>query len=158
VSDQIAEVKQKSDIVSILSDFIELKKSGRNFKALCPFHSEKTPSFVISPELQIFKCFGCGESGDVISFLEKQEGMEFYEALKYLADRSGIKLTPQKPGFKDDKEKLFELNFYAKHFYSWVLLNHEVGKGALGYLFRNRGLSLETIRTFQLGYSPEGYY
>ena len=155
MSDQIAEVKQKSDIVSILSDFIELKKSGRNFKALCPFHSEKTPSFVISPELQIFKCFGCGESGDVISFLEKQEGMEFYEALKYLADRAGIKLTPQKPGFKDDKEKLFELNFYAKHFYSWVLLNHEVGKGALGYLFRNRGLSLETIRTFQLGYSPE---
>src|SRR3990167_490784 len=92
MENQVAEVKLHTDIVSIIAERIELKKAGRNYKANCPFHGEKTPSFMVSPELQIFKCFGCGEAGDVFGFLEKYEGMEFSEALKYLADRAGIKL------------------------------------------------------------------
>jgi DNA primase len=85
MNDQVAEVKNKTDIVSIIGGRIELKKAGRNYKALCPFHGEKTPSFMVSPELQIFKCFGCGEGGDVFAFLKEYEGMEFGEALRFLA-------------------------------------------------------------------------
>src|SRR3972149_9975704 len=90
--DQVEEVKLRTDIVAVIGERIELKKAGRNYKANCPFHGEKTASFMVSPELQIFKCFGCGEAGDVYSFLERYEGMEFPAALKYLADRAGIKL------------------------------------------------------------------
>ncbi|KKR26928.1 MAG: primase protein [Microgenomates group bacterium GW2011_GWC1_39_7b] len=86
MDNQVAEIKSKIDIVSIIGERIDLKKAGRNYKANCPFHGEKTPSFMVSPELQIFKCFGCSESGDAFSFLEKYEGMDFPEALKYLAD------------------------------------------------------------------------
>jgi len=88
MADQVEEVKQKTDIVSLISEYIPLKKAGRNYKALCPFHGEKTPSFMVSPELQMYKCFGCGEAGDVFSFLEKYDGMEFGEALRFLADRA----------------------------------------------------------------------
>jgi DNA primase len=98
MDDQVAEIKSRTDIVSIIGERIELKKAGRNYKATCPFHGEKTPSFMVSPELQIFKCFGCNEAGDVYSFLEKYEGMEFPEALKYLADRVGIKLVRENFG------------------------------------------------------------
>src|SRR3990167_11043901 len=89
---QVEEVKLRTDIVSVIGERIELKKAGRNYKATCPFHGEKTASFMVSPELQIFKCFGCSEGGDAFTFLEKFEGMEFPEALKYLADKAGIKL------------------------------------------------------------------
>lgn len=152
--DQIEEVKTKTDIVSIISEHVELKKSGRNYKGLCPFHSEKTPSFMVSPELQIFKCFGCGESGDVISFLQKSEGMDFPEALKYLADRAGVKLIQRQFKGKGDREKLIEINALAAKFYNYILLNHKVGKPALNYLTKERGLKLETIKTFNIGFSP----
>lgn len=105
---QVEEVKTKTDIVSIIGERIELKKAGRNYKALCPFHGEKTPSFMVSPELQIFKCFGCGEAGDVFNFLEKYEGMEFGEALKYLADKAGIKLKTVQFGAASEKKKLLK--------------------------------------------------
>ena len=93
VSNQIEEVKNKTDIVSLISEYIEVKKAGRNYKANCPFHGEKTPSFMITPELQMYKCFGCGRHGDVFTFLEEHEGMEFSEALKYLAEKCGVTLT-----------------------------------------------------------------
>jgi DNA primase len=154
MADQVEEVKSKTDIVSIVGEHVELKKAGRNFKALCPFHSEKTPSFIVSPELQIYKCFGCGESGDAISFLEQYEGMEFYEALKFLADRAGVKLKPLSGGYKSEREKLYQINTLANHFYSYLLLKHSVGKTALNYLLKERGLKIDTIKTFKLGYSP----
>ena len=88
--DQVDEVKSKVDIVEVISSYIPLKKSGRNYAALCPFHSEKTPSFMVSPERQVFKCFGCDQSGDVLTFLEKKEGWEFREALEELAKRAGV--------------------------------------------------------------------
>ena len=103
--DQVAEVKQKTDIVSLISDYIELKKAGTSYKSVCPFHAEKTPSFYVSQELQIFKCFGCQKSGDAFTFLEEYEGMEFYEALKFLADKAGIKLKPVSGRKKSQNER-----------------------------------------------------
>lgn len=155
---QIEEVKAKTDIVSIIGERIELKKAGRNYKAACPFHGEKTPSFMVSPELQIFKCFGCGEAGDVFAFLEKYEGMEFPEALKYLADRAGVKLEKFQGGQSSEKEKLIELNREALRFYNYILLEHPVGKRALNYLLETRNLKMDTIKDFQLGFSPESSY
>ncbi len=153
--DQVEEVKQKTDIVGIIGERITLKKAGRNYKALCPFHTEKTPSFMVSPELQIFKCFGCAETGDVFSFLEKYEGMEFPEALRYLADRAGVKLAPMHFEERGEKQKLIEINNFASKFYHYVLLNHPAGKPALSYLLKERELKPETIEEFQLGFSPD---
>jgi DNA primase len=158
MTDQVEEVKQKTDIVSVIGEHVELKKAGRNFKTNCPFHGEKTPSFMVSPELQIYKCFGCGESGDVISFLEKYEGMEFYEALKYLADKAGVKLKPTRFKQHGEKEKLYQINSFAAKFYEYILLKHKAGKVALSYLTSQRGLSLETIKKFRLGYSPDVFF
>lgn len=155
---QIEEVKGRTDIVSIIGERIDLKKAGRNYKAICPFHGEKTPSFMVSPELQIFKCFGCDAKGDVFSFLEQYEGMEFAEALKYLADRAGIKLQKFDGGEVSEKEKLIEVNTQALRFYNYLLLNHPVGKKALDYLITDRGLKKETIEEFQLGFSPQNSY
>ncbi len=158
MNDQVAEIKSKTDIVSIIGERIELKKAGRNYKANCPFHGEKTPSFMVSPELQIFKCFGCNEAGDVYSFLEKFEGMEFPEALKYLADRAGVKLIRGNFDQTSEKEKLIDINTQTLKFYNYMLLTQPVGKRALEYLQKDRGLKLETIKEFQLGYSPESSY
>ena len=155
MNDQVAEVKSRTDIVSIIGERIELKKAGRNYKTACPFHGEKTPSFMVSPELQIFKCFGCGEAGDVYSFLEKYEGMEFPEALKYLADKAGIKLIKANFGQATEREKLIEIHSHALRFYNYLLLNHALGKRALEYLQKDRGLKTSTIKEFQLGYSPD---
>ncbi len=155
MNDQVAEVKSRTDIVTIIGERIELKKAGRNYKANCPFHGEKTPSFMVSPELQIFKCFGCGEAGDAFAFLEKYEGMEFSEALKYLADRAGIKLQKVQFGESGEKERMIEINSQALRFYNYLLLNHSVGKKALDYLINTRGLKRETIEEFNLGFSPD---
>jgi DNA primase len=158
MNDQVLEIKSKIDIASIIGERIDLKKAGRNYKANCPFHGEKTASFMVSPELQIFKCFGCGESGDAFSFLEKFEGMEFPEALKYLAERAGVKLVSSNFGPSSEKEKLIDINSQALKFYSYMLLSHPSGKQALDYLQKERGLALPTIKEFQLGFSPENSY
>ncbi|MCX7928530.1 MAG: DNA primase [Patescibacteria group bacterium] len=150
--EEIEIIKQKTDIVSLIGDYLNLKKAGRNYKSLCPFHNEKTPSFVVSPELQIFKCFGCGESGDVFSFLQKYEGMDFYEALVFLAKRCGVSLRDYKA---KDKNFLFEINNLVAKFYNYILTRHPVGKYALNYLIKERCLSISTIQEFNLGYSPE---
>ncbi|KKS96245.1 MAG: primase protein [Microgenomates group bacterium GW2011_GWC1_43_13] len=155
---QIDEIKARTDIVAIIGERIQLKKAGRNFKAICPFHGEKTPSFMVSPELQIFKCFGCDAKGDVFSFLEQYDGMEFPEALKYLADKAGIKLERTNFGQSSEKEKLIEINSQVVRFYNYLLLEHPVGAKALKYLKEERGLKKETIEEFKLGFSPESSY
>src|SRR3972149_10128103 len=131
--DQVEEVKSRTDIVSVIGEKIELKKAGRNYKANCPFHGEKTASFMVSPELQIFKCFGCSESGDAFSFLEKFEGMEFTEALKFLAQRVGVKLKPIGDKQYSEREKLYEINELAGKFYQYILAKHPAGKIARQY-------------------------
>ncbi|OGM10465.1 DNA primase [Candidatus Woesebacteria bacterium RBG_13_34_9] len=154
MENQVEEIKSKIDIVSIISEYLELKKAGRNYKALCPFHSEKTPSFMVSSELQIFKCFGCSKGGDVFTFLQEYEGMDFYEALKFLAGRVGVKLKPIGGEKYSEKEKYFRINSLATRFYEYILLNHSSGKEALNYLKVDRELDINTIKKFHLGFSP----
>ena len=154
---QVEEVKNKTDIVSLISEYIEVKKAGRNYKANCPFHGEKTPSFMISPELQMYKCFGCSKSGDCFTFIEEHEGMEFGEALKYLADKAGIKLLSFKEGETSEREKIIEINKSTLLFYDYVLHSHPQGKRVLEYLKKDRGLNDETIKKFKIGYSPESF-
>lgn len=152
--DQVEEVKSKIDIVSLINDYVPLKKSGRNYQALCPFHDEKTPSFMVSPELQIYKCFGCGAGGDAISFLEEYEKIEFWEALEILAKRAGVKL--EKKGFgkgEEKKKRLYEINHLAAEFYHFILMEREEGKKAREYL-ADRGIKKKTIDEFKLGFCP----
>lgn len=154
-NDQVEEIKQKVDIVELISEYVPLKRSGRNFKALCPFHSEKTPSFMVSPELSIFKCFGCGTSGDVYTFLQEMEGMEFAEALETLAKRTGVKLRRLRPSGDDkEKKKLYEINHLAAEFYHYLLTQHRVGQMAKRYLME-RGINQDSITRFKLGFAPE---
>jgi DNA primase len=156
-NNQIEEVKNKTNIISLISEYIEVKKAGRNYKANCPFHGEKTPSFMINPELQMYKCFGCGRHGDVFTFLEEHEGMEFQEALKYLADKAGVKLVFNKQEETSERERIIEINKWALTFYNYALSGHPQGKKIIKYLTENRGLRPETIEEFKLGYSPESY-
>jgi len=153
---QIEEVKSKTDIVSIIGEYVELSKSGSNFKGLCPFHQEKTPSFMVSPELQIYKCFGCSEGGDVFNFLEKYEGMEFGEVLKYLAERANVELTSFSGIEVSQKDILYEINSLAAKFYNYLLSTHSVGKVALNYLKEERKISGSSIRKFNIGFAPHG--
>ena len=156
MADQIDEIKNKIDIVSLINEYVPLTKAGRNYRANCPFHAEKTPSFMVSQELQIFKCFGCSESGDAFSFLQKYEGMDFYEALQFLAEKAGVTLKSEFQGKKSFKEKYYNINLAAARFYHFILLKHPLGQKALDYLVKERGLSLETIKKFGLGFAPSG--
>ncbi len=153
--DQVAQIREKIDIVSFISEYLSVKKAGRNFKANCPFHGEKTPSFVISPERQIWHCFGCGKGGDVYTFLMDYEKLEFAEALRHLAKRTGIELVSQKgtSGITSKKELLYEINNFAKEFYHYVLTKLPAGKNAREYL-EKRGVTQKVIETFRIGFSP----
>jgi len=149
------EIKSKIDIVPFIQEFIPLKQMGRNFKTACPFHGEKTPSFVVSPERQIWHCFGCQKGGDVFTFLMEYEKMDFVEALRTLAKRTGVQLQ-QFTGNKADaqREKLLAINHLAAEFYHFLLTTHKVGERAREYL-EKRGISEKTITTFKLGFAPE---
>jgi DNA primase len=159
MGDEIQQVKDKTDIVTLISGYVPLKKSGRNYKGVCPFHSEKTPSFMVSPDLQIFKCFGCGEGGDVFKFIMRRSGLEFREALEELAEKAGVSLKKAEVASPEDKrrERIFSANEYACQFYHFLLTSHEAGKPALSYLKQKRQLGLETIKKFRLGYAPNSF-
>src|SRR5436190_22569152 len=130
--DQVNQIKDKIDIVSFIAESLPLKKAGRNFKTNCPFHGEKTASFVVSPERQIWHCFGCGKGGDCYTFLMEYEKLEFPEALRLLAKRTGIVLESQKAtsGITSKKELLYEINSFAKEFYHYVLTKLPAGEKA----------------------------
>ena len=154
--DQASDVREKIDIVSFISEYLPLKKAGRNFKANCPFHNEKSPSFMVSPERQIWHCFGCQKGGDVFTFLMEYENMEFPEALRALAKKAGVELKSfsYDNQAQSEKEKIYSLNKYALKFYQYVLLKHPLGKKALVYLKEKRDMSEKLIETFSLGFSP----
>jgi len=152
--DQIEEIRSKIDIVQLISEFLPLKKAGRNFKGLCPFHNEKTPSFVVSPERQIWHCFGCQKGSDVFGFLMEMERVEFGEALRILAKKAGVTLQSYRPTQSEsEKEKLFEINHLASEFFHYLLLNHQIGKKALDYILQ-RGITKQSLEQFRVGYSP----
>ncbi|MDO8658393.1 MAG: DNA primase [Candidatus Levybacteria bacterium] len=156
--DDVAKIRSKIDIVSLISEYIPLKKMGRNFKANCPFHSEKTPSFVVSPERQIWHCFGgCSKGGDCYTFLMEYENLEFPEALRILAKKAGIEIEKYsgfKSGVSSKKENIYKLNRLAAQFYHYILISHNAGKKAEKYLLEKRGIKKEVIDTFMLGFAP----
>jgi DNA primase len=154
---QIKRVKDASDIVSVIGSRIELQRAGSSLKANCPFHGEKSPSFFVNEVMQRYKCFGCGESGDVINFLEKYDGMTFAEALQSLADQAGIKLETYVKTEKDqDREKLLEILDLTRQYYVYLLNEHEAGQVGRIYL-KERGTTSESIKLFQLGFSLDSW-
>jgi len=153
----VDEVKQRLDIVDVVGQYVQLQKAGRNYRALCPFHAERTPSFFVSPERQSWHCFGaCGTGGDILSFVMKKENLEFGEALRLLAERAGVTLAEQRPEEEAERNRLREANEAAASFYHRALLSSEAGQTAKHYL-EERGQDLKTIQDFQLGYSPSGW-
>ncbi len=154
--DEVSQIREKLDLVSFILEYLPLKKMGRNFTVLCPFHSEKTPSFVVSPERQIWHCFSCSKGGDAYTFLMEYESIEFGEALRILAKKTGIELKQSefRKGQSSLKEKLFEINKLSLKFYKYILLEHNAGKSARDYLLEKRKLNKGIIDTFDLGFSP----
>ena len=151
----VEDVRARNDIVDVISEFVRLRKAGRSFKGLCPFHKEKTPSFMVNPERQMFHCFGCGVGGDVFSFIMTHEKLEFPEALRYLAERAGLPPPRSRRTQRaSQNEPVYRANLFAATFYH-ERLGSAVGRAALAYL-EKRGLNAETIGFFQVGYAPPG--
>jgi len=154
--DTAQEIKKRLDITDFIREYLQLKKVGINYSAPCPFHEEKTPSFMVSPERQSFRCFGCGESGDVISFYQKIEGLSFPEALKLLGERTGVEVRfKSKEATAKERtvrDKIFRVNLLAAKYFKMMLRKKE-GRLALDYL-HGRKLSDQTIENFKVGFAP----
>lgn len=151
-------IHQSIDIVEVISDFVSLKKKGHYYSACCPFHDEKTPSFSVTPAKGIYKCFGCGKAGDAIQFVMEIEGLNYIEAMKFLAGKYGIEVkdeapTPEEVIQQNERDSLFIALNYAKNFYHDKLLNNDEGQAIGLSYFKERGFSEETIKKFELGYS-----
>jgi DNA primase len=159
--EKITAIKNASDIVDVVSETVSLRRAGRNFLGLCPFHAEKTPSFTVSPDKQIFYCFGCGAGGNVFSFLMKHSGFSFPEAAGSLARRYGIDLpkrnmSPHEKKKLTERETILTLNEDAVSFYRECLYAKRQGNLAEGYLLK-RGMTRKTLEKFKIGFAPEGW-
>ena len=144
---EIEEIKNKLDIVEVIGQYVKLQKAGANYKALCPFHKEKTPSFSVSPDKQIFHCFGCNTGGNVFTFISKIENIEFVESVRRAADIAGIQLREDESDKNDSSiEKIRRINRYAMNFYN-SYLKADAGKAGRDY-FESRGLKSEAINSF----------
>jgi DNA primase len=156
-SQTIEDIRNKTDIIAVISEHVKLRKTGKNYVGLCPFHSEKTPSFTVSPDKQLFHCFGCGEGGNVFSFVMKAENISFTEALEELASRVGIMVAKQAPTgvSRSEKDRLYDIVSLANKFFIRSL-EEEGGHAAREYL-KQRALNETTVKTFQLGYAPDGW-
>ena len=155
----IDEVKQRTDIVEVVSQYTSLTKSGRTLKALCPFHSEKHPSFFVYPEQQSWHCFGaCNTGGDAFSFIMKKEGIDFGEALRLLAQRAGVTIStrPEREAEGKEKAKLYQINEAAAQYFHNLLVNSSAGEKVRNYV-ASRGFASKTISDFQLGFSPNSW-
>ncbi len=158
-NDTIDRIHQQLDIIDVVGDFVSLKKKGQNYWACCPFHNEKSPSFAVNPAKGIFKCFGCGKSGDAITFVQELEGLSYPEAMKYFAKKYGIEIQEAEVRSDEDirqqneRDSLYIVLNYAKNYFSDLLFNHEDGQAIGLSYFRERGFSETTIKKFELGYS-----
>ena len=156
MSDEVQQIKDKIDVADLIGEYVQLKPAGVNKKGLCPFHHEKTPSFMVSPERKSWHCFGCAKGGDIFTFIEEIEGMEFKEALKYLANKAGVVLTNS---FKQEiggsqRNRLKDINTEAARFFYNFLIKMPSTKLAMDYLVK-RGIKSETIDEWQIGFIPE---
>ncbi len=151
------EISSKLDLVSVISDHVTLKKSGKDYKGLCPFHQEKSPSFTVSPDKGIFHCFGCGVGGNLFSFVMKIESMTFPEAIKKLASRAGVALPSKGDPEGDSKYKeqniLYKINQYASWFFAEQIKTSSVAKQYL----ESRHITEDMVSLYQLGYAPDGW-
>ncbi len=153
------EIRDRTDLVGFIGDYVPLKKSGRSYKGLCPFHTEKTPSFNVSPDRNIFRCFGCGAGGNVFTFLMQMDGMSFLEAVRHLAKRAGVEVpapTPEEASDARRRERLLKVTSRAATLYHRQLLEAPEAEGARRYL-ADRGLTDAAIKNFELGYAPAGW-
>lgn len=153
--DDVQDIKARVDIAGLIGETVQLKKSGVNFKGLCPFHKEKTPSFMVSPDRGTWHCFGCGEGGDAFEYVMKRENLDFAEALRALAARTGVQLKGRNPKDSEKKQRLFEANKQAAAYFQ-AALKHAAGKQARDYLAK-RGLEKEIVKDFGVGYAPDSF-
>ncbi len=153
--DFIDRLREQTDIVEVIGQYVSLKKRGKNWVGLCPFHSERTPSFTVTPDKNFYKCFGCGTAGDVYTFLVEHQKLTFMQAVEFLAEHLGIQVPKSDISQKEDseREKLFYTNTFAAEYYHRLLVSEDKGRGALKYL-RGRGLDQSLIDNFQLGWAP----
>jgi DNA primase len=159
--EKIDEIRERTDIVEVVSSYLSLKRSGVNHQGLCPFHQEKSPSFNVNSARQIFHCFGCGVGGNVFSFLMRMEGLSFPDAVRRLGEKVGVEVaeeavSPEEVRRRDERERILRINEVAGEFYQQLLLTDEDGAPGRRYL-RQRGYESETVRTFQLGFAPSGW-
>lgn len=154
--DQVEEVRLRADIVDIIGELVPLKKAGREYKACCPFHEERTPSFYVVPDKGFYKCFGCGKSGDVFSFIMERMGLDFVEAVKHVAGRSGVEVreTSRQREEDDPHRPFYEINGFARDWFRARLVDPDTGTVAQAYL-KGRGIDAETAERFGLGYAPD---
>lgn len=158
-SDLLEEIRNRCDVVDIISEYVHLKPAGKGFKGLCPFHEEKTPSFMVSPEKQLFHCFGCGEGGNVFNFLMKYEKLSFFEAVKMLARKSGVPLPVDEEKeniLHKKKERLYKLNNLVANYYRECLFRTNQGKKVINY-FKKRGINDTSVEKYKLGYAPSSW-
>jgi DNA primase len=156
----IDRIQQSVDIAEVIGDFVQLKKKGQYMMACCPFHNEKTPSFTVTPSKGIYKCFGCGKAGDSIQFIMDIEGLNYLEAMKYLAKKYGIELkeeqqSPEELLQQNERDSLYIVLNYAKNYFHDILVNNPEGQAIGLSYFKERGFSDKTIEKFELGYSIE---
>ena len=155
----LEEIQNKADIVEIVGSYIPLRRAGRNYKANCPFHKEKTPSFMVSPSKQIFHCFGCGAGGNVFGFVMKMENLDFPEAVRTLAEKAGVELphfTRSQFETSGYALQIYKLNELAASFYSSMLSGTDAGRRSASYL-KERGVSDDTIAKAKLGFAPDDW-
>lgn len=157
----IEEIEQRSDISDIISSYVSLQRAGSNLKGLCPFHSEKTPSFTVFPATRSFYCFGCGSGGDVFTFIMKVENLDYYGAVEFLAERAGIRIPKSDElHIKNDdltRKRVYEINLEAAKFFRKCLFDSKIGSAGMNYLTESRKLSMSVIKHFGLGFAPDSF-
>jgi len=150
------EIKSRLDIVDVIREYMQLKQAGGSWRGLCPFHNEKTPSFMVSPDKQIWHCFGCGKGGDIFAFVKEIEGIEFREALRLLAPKAGVELKKADPEISTKRNRLLDLLDLSKKYYHYVLTDTKVGVRARSYL-EERKINEKTAKEWRVGFSPDSW-
>lgn len=159
MSEVTEQIKDRLNVVDVLGEYLKLEKAGTNYKALCPFHNEKTPSFMVNPEQNFWYCFGCQKGGDIFTFVQEMEGLEFRDALERLADKAGVEIPKFQAYNKEEKsqkQKIYEILETATRFYQVQLEKNANGKKIAEYL-RQRNISGEQMKIFRIGYAPDGW-